>query len=148
MRIAIVVGALVVAAALVGLLVFSRDSPQTVQVPTTVRRVDPTVVQDAHTVTTVPPALQDAPVVPAADDSPQLHAVRSSGIANEPWVDDAAALASKLAPGSSTTCYVAGCIVDVPPAALAAAQRAFAADSSWTGGKQWIGATLILYRPD
>ncbi|HSN28268.1 MAG TPA: hypothetical protein VLT45_18410 [Kofleriaceae bacterium] len=96
----------------------------------------PVLVHDA-------PPVQDAPV-----ESPQLRAVRSSGIASEPWAGDAAALATKLAPGSSTTCFVAGCVVEVPPAALEAAQRAFAADTTWTGGKQWIASTLILYRPD
>lgn len=141
MRIAIVVGALVVAIGLVGLLIWSREVPQA---PTTVRSSDANVVQDSHTVTPPPPALQDALVVRTPDDSPQLRAVRSSGIANEPWAADAAALAARLAPGATTTCYVAGCIIEHADAA----QRAFAADTTWTGGKQWIGATLILYRPD
>ena len=141
MRIAIVVGALVVAIGLVGLLILSRDTPH---VPTPVRSVDAATVQDAHSVTTPSPSLQDAPVVRTPDDSPQLRAVRSSGIADEPWASDAAALAGRLAPGATTTCYVAGCIVEHADQA----QRAFAADTTWTGGKQWIGATLILYRPD
>ena len=51
---------------------------------------------------------------------------------------------ANAAPGAVTTCYVAGCVVE--PAEQA--QAAFAADTTWTGGKQWIGATLILYRPD
>lgn len=147
MRIAIVVGALVVAIGLVVLLILSRDSPQTAPVPTTVRSVDALPVQDAHTVITPPPRLQDAPVVRDPDDSPQLRAVRSSGIANEPWATDAAALVAKLAPGATATCFVAGCIVE-HVASVEQAQRAFAADTTWTGGKQWVGATLILYRPD
>ena len=36
--------------------------------------------------------------------------------------------------------YVAGCIIERADEA----QRAFAADTTWTGGKQWVGATLIL----
>jgi hypothetical protein len=140
MRIAIVAGALVVAVALVGLLVLSRESPHAAAPPT---RRDASVVRDAHATTpAVVPVLQDAPIVRPPDDSPQLRAVRSSGIAQEPWAADAAALAARLAPGSTTTCYVAGCIVEH------AAPAQFAADTTWTGGKQWIGATLILYRPD
>src|SRR3569623_489316 len=53
------------------------------------------------------------------------------------------ALVVELAPDATTTCYVAGCIVEHAEQA----QSAFAADTTWTGGKQWIGATLILYRP-
>lgn len=141
MRIAIAIGALVVAIGLVGLLVLSRKPPPP---PTIVRTSDAAIVQDAHTVPIQPPALQDAPVVRTPDDSPQLQAVRSSGIADEPWSVDAAALVAKLAPNATTTCYVAGCIVEHAEQA----QAAFAADTTWTGGKQWIGATLILYRPD
>lgn len=152
MRIAIALGALVVAAALVGLLVLSRDSPHSVPVPTAVGVPDATVSQDVRTAVQPPVLAQDAPPVPQElppqDDSPQLRAVRSSGVASEPWAGDAAALAARLAPGSSTACFVAGCVVDVPPAALEAARRAFAADTTWTGGKQWLGTTLILYRPD
>lgn len=139
MRIAIALAALVVAIGLVGLLILSRRPPPS---PTLVRTVDAATVQDAHIER--PPVVQDAPVVRTPDDSPQLRAVRSSGIADEPWSVDAAALVAKLAPGATTTCYVAGCVVEHADQA----QAAFAADTTWTGGKQWIGATLILYRPD
>ena len=146
MRIAIGLAALVVAAALVGLIVLSRDSPQPVTQPVQAAPRDATSAERTNATVQPPVRAQDAP--PPTEESPQLRAVRSSGTENEPWTNDAAALASKLAPGASTTCYVAGCIIDVPPAALATAQRTLAADTSWTGGKQWIGATLILYRPD
>ena len=145
MRIAIVVGALVLVIGLVTLLFLLRESPQPTPPPTTVRRVEPTAVQDANTVTT--PTLPDAEIVRAPDDSPQLRAVRSSGIANEPWATDAAALVERLVPGATTTCFVAGCIVE-HASPIDRARRAFAADTAWTGGKQWVGETLILYRPD
>lgn len=149
MRIAIAIGALLVAAALVGLLVLMRDSPRSSSVVTQPRVPDAAVSQDVHVAVQPPVLVHDAPPVQDAPvESPQLRAVRSSGIASEPWAGDAAALATRLAPGSSTTCFVAGCVVEVPPAALEAAQRAFAADTTWTGGKQWIASTLILYRPD
>lgn len=146
MRIAIVLAGLVVAIALVGLLVLSRDSPQSPSPPVQ-RGTDAMWVKDALATPVSPrDAAQDAPS--PTEESPQLRAVRSSGIAREPWVSDAEGLVYKLAPGASTTCFVAGCVVEVPPSTVEAAQRAFAADTSWTGGKQWIGATLILYRPD
>src|SRR3569623_2155949 len=137
MRSAIALGALVVATGRVVLLILSRNVPQP---PTVVRTLDGATVQDAHIAMPPPPAVQDAPVVRTLDDSPQLQAVRSSGIADEPWSVDAAALVAKLAPDATPPCYVAGCIVEH----AAQAQSAFAADTTLTGGKQWIGATLIL----
>ena len=144
---AIAILAVIVAAALVGLVVLSRDSPQPAAAPPSASVHDAMWVQDAPSVTVTPPALHDA-AQDAPAEAPQIVAVRSSGTATEPWVGDAAALASKLAPGATTRCFVAGCIVEVPVANVEAAQRAFAADTTWTGGKQWLGATLILYRPD
>ncbi|MBV8761127.1 MAG: hypothetical protein JO257_27775 [Deltaproteobacteria bacterium] len=138
--------ALLVAAALVGLYVLSRDSPR----PAVATRQDAVTIdaprQDARATVAAPAIVQDAP--PAADESPQLRAVRSSGTATEPWATDAAGLVGRLAPGATTTCFVAGCIVEVAPASTEKARAAFAADTTWTGGKQWIDSTLILYRPD
>ncbi len=160
MRTWLVVLALAVTAAGIGLFVLSHERPAEVAVAP--RDAAPAVIVPSHDAAPVVAAtVRDAVVVDApAASPPELETLRSTGSATETWVVQAATLLHGFDPAAKVECYVAGCAAALAfdsNEAYDQAVETIRTDETWRGGKKWLSAVrgggkitavLILYRPD